>query len=90
MSCNCNRIAGLDCCEPENPFGSRRRICCDCDGDLCAEYDEENRDCFWPDFCHPTWLCCRILYGCGDNRVSDIRDDDDNEGSRRRHRRCRN
>lgn len=66
MSCNCRRQSGrqLICCHPENPFAPRKRICCDCGGRCCSRFDETSRDCFWPDFTHPTWLCCRILYGC--------------------------
>lgn len=64
MACNFARIAGLDCCHPVNPFGNRKRICCDFNGTCCAHYPEDSRDCFWPDFTHPRWLKCRILYGC--------------------------
>ena len=58
------RHAGLNCCHCESPFTDHRRICCDEDGELCREFDEECRDCFWPFFSHPRWLCCRVLYGC--------------------------
>ncbi|CDZ24291.1 hypothetical protein CCDG5_1176 [[Clostridium] cellulosi] len=58
------RLLGLDCCHPVNPLGKRERICCDFDGRVCAHFPEDSRDCFWPDFTHPRWLRCRILYGC--------------------------
>lgn len=57
---------GLICCHCENPITDERRICCNEDGEGCRFFDEECRDCFWPDFTHPRWLPCRILYGCCD------------------------
>lgn len=64
MSCYFDPAAGLDCCHRFNPFSSNKRFCCDCGGRFCACYKEDTRDCFWPDFTHPRWLCCRVLYGC--------------------------
>lgn len=70
MSCgcdhnrDCDRIRGLRCCHNENPFTGKFRICCDRDFDDCRRFREEDRDCFWPDFTHPRWLRCRILFGC--------------------------
>jgi hypothetical protein len=61
---NCfERNLDLDCCHCESPFNPDKRICCDGD-ENCRRFDEECRDCFWPNFSHPTWLCCDILYGC--------------------------
>lgn len=60
-------ISGLDCCHSINPFTKNPRICCDCDRRCCAEFKPEDRDCFWPEFAHPTWLCCHVLYGCDQN-----------------------
>lgn len=36
--------------------------CCDENG-CCALYPSCCRNPFWPHFSHPTWLCCRDLYG---------------------------
>lgn len=55
---------GAVCCYADNPFLSDRRVCCDCDGTCCGCFDSNRRDCFWPEFTHPSWLCCDILYSC--------------------------
>ena len=67
------RDPGLDCCYADNPFIPEKRICCN--GDCCGLYDSKRRDCFWPDFTHPEWLCCRVLYGCRALGNDDIFDD---------------
>jgi hypothetical protein len=83
--CSDPEISGLICCHPENPFGNKKRICCDCDGECCRHFDEDRRDCFWPDFTHPSWLCCRILYGCDPFRRCPFDPDDEEEDKDRDH-----
>jgi hypothetical protein len=63
METCCEHDLGLNCCHCESPFTFDKRICCNNDDD-CHHFEEECRDCFWPEFSHPTWLCCEILYGC--------------------------
>lgn len=52
------------CCYPDNPFIGKYRVCCDCNGSCCGCFESNTRDCFWPEFSHPTWLCCELLYSC--------------------------
>lgn len=37
------------------------RTCCDQNG-KCYRFPCQCRNPFWPEFCHPRWLCCRALY----------------------------
>ena len=55
---------GLDCCGSQPPFTPEKRICFAPGTDRPRFFRQECRDCFWPDFTHPTWLCCDTLYGC--------------------------
>jgi hypothetical protein len=78
---------GLICCHCENPFSNGKRRCKDPDGDRFRIFNEKCRDCFWPLFTHPEWLCCDTLFGCcrdEDDRLEGIEGDEDP----RRHRRC--
>ena len=59
---NANTL-GLNCCHCTSPFIDDPRLCCDQNG-VCCNYDQSKRDCFWPIFTHPRWLCCRVLYCC--------------------------
>jgi len=70
-------IFGLNCCHIVNPFTANPRICCDCNGRCCARFNADRRDCFWPEFTHPKWLCCRTLYGCRSRTRSSSEDDAD-------------
>lgn len=63
MLCTDEPDLSLICCRCVNPFTENPRLCCDCGG--CARFPAADRDCFWPEFSHPRWLCCRVLYGCG-------------------------
>ena len=67
----------LDCCCSEPPFTPEKRLCCDHDGEDCHFFRQKCRDCFWPDFSHPTWLCCRVLYGCCRRRREEREEDRD-------------
>jgi hypothetical protein len=63
------------CCEEKenkkNPCEEKRCkkddrccvCCCDLDG-CCNKYPLECRDPFWPAFCHPRWIPCKLLYDC--------------------------
>lgn len=62
---NCpGRFAGLDCCHAEPPFTPEKRLCVNPGDDRPCIFRQECRDCFWPIFTHPRWLCCETLYGC--------------------------
>ncbi|MGI5894052.1 MAG: hypothetical protein ACOX6P_05590 [Candidatus Merdivicinus sp.] len=74
VSCTCNSVCpGTNCNDPDVPIytctgsnsRSRCRICCDQDG-CCRIYPCSWRNKFWPEFCHPRWLCCRDLYNVRD------------------------
>lgn len=67
--CNNRRIGigtlrGLRCRCCESPFSPEPRLCVDPGAEGAQMYKEKCRDDFWPLFTHPTWLCCRTLYGC--------------------------
>jgi len=47
--------------EPQNGSQVALERCCDQNG-CCALYQRCCRNPFWPEFSHPSWLCCRDLY----------------------------
>jgi len=65
---NCSQIDLVEQTSQNNEvdaFSTRRRyLCCDCTG-ICGYYREEDRDPFWPAFCHPRQLTCAQLYNQG-------------------------
>ena len=77
MSCD-KEVLDPCCCKQEdscekkkNPCEEKRVkideccciCCCDLDG-CCNKYPAECRDPFWPAFCRPRWVPCKILYDC--------------------------
>ncbi len=65
--CQCNNRSNT-CCQQcveheENPVdtGCCQVFCQDSNGGS-GYYCRENRNPFWPEFSHPTSLCCRELY----------------------------
>ncbi len=40
---------------------SQFTVCCDPNG-VCCFYNKCDRNKFWPEFAHPTWLPCKDLY----------------------------
>jgi hypothetical protein len=82
---------GLICCHCESPFSPRRRICINPGSKRREFFREECRDCFWPLFTHPEWLCCRTLYGCcrkEDPCEAGEEGEEENEERRRHHKHC--
>jgi len=47
--------------EPRSGSQATTERCCDANG-CCGLYLRCCRNPFWPEFAHPTWLCCRDLY----------------------------
>ncbi len=47
--------------EPVTGSQAATERCCDANG-CCGLYLRCCRNPFWPEFAHPTWLCCRDLY----------------------------
>lgn len=47
--------------EPREDSKAATERCCDANG-CCGLYLRCCRNPFWPEFAHPTWLCCRDLY----------------------------
>lgn len=54
----------LDCCFSTPPFVPECRACTDIGCKGVRYFPQARRDCFWPVFTHPRWLCCKILYCC--------------------------
>ncbi len=54
------RRRGLRCCRCISPFSPKVRRCFDPLAERPRFFREECRDCFWPIFTHPGWLCCDI------------------------------
>ncbi len=61
-------MPNLDCCHAAPPFTPTCRACTDLGCRGVRFFSQTRRDCFWPIFSHPQWLCCRILYCCRGRR----------------------
>lgn len=57
----CSRTP-CECIPIEQPAQEPQyQMCCDQNG-CCKLYSKCCRNTFWPEFSHPRWLCCDILY----------------------------
>ena len=55
-----------ECIPIEQPSQPEYEMCCDQNG-CCKMYSKLCRNQFWPEFSHPRWLCCDMLYCLKDN-----------------------